>query len=177
MSKYLSFKETFFGAYPESKLVLRKKYMSWRGDFFPQCSKRFCAKPFCFLNSSMVAQIMNAENSLELDEEMILKALDTYPDLPLLLQDSGLERAAKQFSNQNLVSKIPCKVYVISASNIQFVNKLPTSILRSFSMNSHYWQCLPVSVIRKMMRESNVGQKLEVHELMMAAKVIEKSKR
>jgi len=128
------------------------------------------------LSRDMVAQIMNAENSLELDDEMILKALDTYPDLPLLLQDSGLERAAKQFSDQNLVSRIPCKVYVVTASNIQFVNKLPTSILRSFSMNSHYWKCLPVYVIRKMMRESNVGQKLEVHELMMAAKVIEKSK-
>ena len=85
-----------------------------------------------------------------------------------------MERAAKQFSDQSLVSRIPCKVYMVTSSNIQFVNKMPTSILRGFSRNSHFWHCLPVSVIRKMMRESNVGQKLEVHELMMAAKVMEK---
>ena len=124
----------------------------------------------------MVAEIFNEANTLPMDNDMVLKALDTYPDLPLLLNENGIERASKQFSDQSLVSKISCRVYLRTASNIQFVNRLPTSILRSFSKNAHYWECLPVTVIRKMMKESNIGQKLEVPELIMAAKVMGKAK-
>ena len=38
------------------------------------------------------------------------------------------------------------------------------------------WQCIPVGIVRKLMRESHIGQKLDIQDVIVAAKTMSKAK-
>jgi hypothetical protein len=112
-----------------------------------------------------------------LDDKIVAKILWTRPDLPPYLGEQGLRFGSLFLTNKNFLNGLPCAVFMNSVMNSTFVDRLSPQVLKAFSRNSHFWSCLPVEMVRHMMRTTTLGTKLNLDDIIFAAKTMSKSKK
>ena len=123
-----------------------------------------------------VARIIAYPNIQSLvSKESLFVALTEHPDLPNKLNMQALEFGAIFLTDQDFLTALPCAVYLNTACNSSFVNSLEPEVLQAFSTNEHFWACLPREKVEHMMRTTQIGSKLDVQDLLSAARTMSKA--
>lgn len=123
-----------------------------------------------------VARIIAYPNIQSLvSKESLFLALTEHPDLPNKLNMQALEFGAIFLTDQDFLTALPCAVYLNTACNSSFVNSLEPEVLQAFSTNEHFWACLPREKVEHMMRTTQIGSKLDVQDLLSAARTMSKA--
>lgn len=102
--------------------------------------------------------------------------LQMYPRLPALLSTRGMRVNKRYFRDQIFLNSLSCSVFLSLANVPTFVNRLAPGDLSAMARNRHLWSCLPVSMIRTLLKESNIGGKVRLGDVIVAAKLMSKTK-
>ena len=111
----------------------------------------------------------------QISSKVVRKLLQVYPDLPAYLTPRGQFLNRHYFKNQRFLSSLSCSVFLTLSNNPRFVNRLEEMDLAGLAKNVHMWKCLPVGIIRKMMKKTNIGSKMKIGDIIIAAKTMSKS--
>jgi len=125
------------------------------------------------LSRDFIADAVEVRNVRQLlDRISVSIFLNIHPDLPEHLGKNGLHWGFFFFLDPNFIDSLNCAVFLNVMSNTTFVDQTPAKVMKTMSGNKNFWNCLPVETIRHMMRTTKLGAKLDLPDIMEAAKTM-----
>ena len=95
-----------------------------------------------------------------------------FPDLPFYISGKSQRLGYSHFEDQEVLSQLPCAIFLNAVGNSTFIDGLPPNVLKSMSKNVDFWRCVGIENVRDMMKNTNFGYKLQIADVLEAAEVM-----
>lgn len=109
--------------------------------------------------------------------QTIKAVLKAKPDIILHLGSKGLKFASLMLKNPDFVNHLSCAVILNGATSPALINRLSNEDIKIFAKSENFWKCLPIDVIRHIMMHNNLGTRISVNDVIIAAKVLYQAKK